>query len=101
MAEIHCPNCKGVRLEKYGTTKAGLQKYRCLAPECRRQFVAGSDHRVDDKTKSMVKQLLAAGTDPRVILQALRGADEDKSKPPISLRWIYELRRRMKHDRKR
>ena len=101
MADVICPDCRGTGLEKYGKTKAGLQKYRCLNQDCRRQFVNGSEHRVDEKTKALVKQLLAAGTDPRVINQALRGADEDESKPPISLRWIYELRRRMKHDRKR
>lgn len=101
MNEISCPDCRGIRLEKYGLTRAGLQKYRCLDPNCRRQFVAGSDHRVDEKTQALVKQLLAKYIDPRAIAEALIPVDDKEAKPPISLRWIYELRRRMKlkHDR--
>lgn len=96
MSEICCPDCQGNKLQKYGTNKTGLQKYRCMNPKCRRQFVAGSDHRVDEKTKALVKQLLAKNIDPRAIAEALIPVDNQEAKPPISLRWIYELRRRMK-----
>lgn len=86
MADVSCPACKGNQLEKYGKTKAGLQKYRCLNPRCRRQFVAGSAHRIDPEIKTMVEGLLRGGTHPRVIAQAV---------PNISLRWIYDLRKRI------
>ena len=96
MADVICPDCQGTRLEKYGKTKAGLQKYRCLDPGCRRQFVVGSDHNVADKTKVLVNQLLAENIKPRAIAKALTIPDSD-TKPPISLRSIYELKRRMKN----
>ena len=82
---ISCPDCGSARLEKYGKTAAGLQKYRCSLPECRRQFVAGSDHLVDASTKDIVLKLLAQGIPPAKITKIVAG---------ISLRWIYELKRR-------
>ncbi len=86
-ADVKCPDCDSVRLSRYGKTHAGLQKYRCLELGCRRQFVAGSDHAVDPETRARVEKLLAAGVKPPQIAQAETG---------ISLRWIYELRRKMR-----
>lgn len=87
---LSCPDCEGTRLEKYGRTRAGLQKYRCLNaaghPSGRpRQLVPGSRHIIDAKTKSAVVSLLAGNTKPEAIKAAF---------PEIPLRWIYELRRR-------
>ncbi len=85
---IKCPGCGVSRwVVKYGKTRAGLQKYRCRDRECGRQFVAGSDHRLAAKTKDVVLKLLAADVPPRAIADAIRD---------ISLRWIYELRRKGK-----
>jgi transposase-like protein len=84
-AEINCPKCGSARLERYGKTSAGLQKYRCLLPDCRRQFVAGSEHLIDADIKNIVLQLLAQQVPPTRIKRAVAG---------ISLRWIYELKRR-------
>lgn len=85
MADIRCPKCGGFGLGKYGKTPASLQKYRCLKSGCGRQFVAGSDHLIDPEKKKIVIALLAQGTPPKKI---------EKAVPGISLRWIYELRRR-------
>jgi transposase-like protein len=90
MADVTCPACKGDRLEKYGNTKAGLQKYRCLDPKCRRQFVPGASHLVDKNTKQAVTELLKANVKPNIIAKAT---------PGVSRRWIYDLRKRMKNDR--
>ena len=83
MEGVSCPDCKGSRLSRYGKTKIGLQKYRCL--DCKRQFVAGSDHLIDAETKKTVLGLLAQGVHPKKIANAIEG---------VSLRWIYELRKR-------
>jgi transposase-like protein len=90
MADVKCPDCRGDRLEKYGTTKAGLQKYRCLNEECRRQFVPGSSHLVDKSTRQIVEQLLKANVKPAIIAKAT---------PGVKRRWIYDLRKRIKNDR--
>lgn len=81
-----CPVCGGERLQKYGKTKAGLQKYRCMKEHCGRQFVAGSTHRIDQSVKEIVIGLLRQNVAPAVIA---------KSVPGISLRRIRELRREM------
>lgn len=91
---LSCPACHGTRLIKYGRTAAGLQKYRCEAASCRHQFVAGSDHLVDQETKQLVMRMLAAGIDPKKIHQALPEGE-------ISLGWIYKLRRKMRADERR
>ena len=83
---VTCPSCGGDRLEKYGKTKAGLQKYRCLNSECRRQFVAGSAHRVKSETRETVIGLLKQDVAPTVISKSVSG---------ISLRRIRELRRKL------
>ncbi len=88
MDNVNCPDCKDTRVVKYGKTAAGLQKYRCVYPGCRRQFVAGSDHMIDPETKYRVEKLLYADVHPTQIAKAETG---------ISLRWIYELRKRMKN----
>ena len=80
-----------VMAEKYGKTSTGRQKYKCLDPGCRRQFVYGSTHLVDAETKRFVINFLAQGIAPTKIRKAV---------PGISLRWIYELGRRMKNDRR-
>lgn len=84
--KVSCPSCGGERLEKYGKTKAGLQKYRCLNDNCRRQFVAGSAHRIDAEIKKTVIGLLKQGVAPAVIFKSVSG---------ISLRHIRELRRKL------
>ena len=83
--DVPCPKCGLLNLRKYGKTRAGRQKYRCSNPGCRRQFVAGSDHLLDPKVKDRVEKLLSAGEHPVRISQAEAG---------VSLRWIYELRRK-------
>lgn len=88
MDDVSCPDCKGTRLQRYGKTAAGLQKYRCLDGRgigCRRQFVAGSDRLIDPDERKVLDALLAADTPAKKIKAAL---------PGISLRWIYELKRR-------
>ena len=88
MPDFSCPACKGTRLGKYGKTAAGLQKFRCLDPGCRRQFVDGSDHLIDQETRIIAERLLTWGIPPAKVAKALDGK--------ISERWIYELTRRMK-----
>ena len=85
---IECPSCQGKGLTKFGKTVAGRQKYRCVA--CGRQFVAGSVHLLTPETKEIVMGLLSSGVSPVHIKAAI---------PSVSLRWIYELRRRARHDR--
>ena len=88
MEGVNCPSCGGTKLARYGKTAAGLQKYRCLDGSgigCRRQFVAGSDHLIDPDKKKIILALLAQDTPPKKIKAAV---------PGISLRWIYELKRR-------
>jgi len=87
MVDIRCPECGGTGLARYGKTPAGKQKYKCGDPKCRHQFVAGSDHLIDPTVKDRVIKLLSANVRPKQIAKAEEG---------ISLRWIYELRRRMK-----
>jgi len=81
---VSCPDCKGTRLSRYGKTAAGLQKYQCLT--CRRLFVAGSDHLIDPEQKKIIMSLLEQDTLPKIIRKAF---------PRISLRWLYELRKRI------
>lgn len=88
MESLSCPQCHGIKLSRYGKTAAGRQKYRCLNPACRRQFVPFSDHFLDPETKKIVLSLLSAGVEPVQIHRAV---------PEVSLRWIYELRRRAVH----
>lgn len=83
---ITCPDCWSESLQRFGTTSAGKQKYRCK--DCLRQFVAGSDHLVKQATKDKVMMLLADGVAPAIIHKTF--FDE------ISLRWIFELKRKMK-----
>lgn len=84
MEDVRCPECNGSKLERYGKTKAGKQKFRCLEPFCRRQFVLGGDDRsIDQATLETVLKLLAQNVKPRVIKTAV---------PGISLRSIYKLR---------
>lgn len=87
---LACPKCQGTSLLKWGTGAAGRQKYRCAM--CGRQFVAGSDHLLDPEKKAVVMRLLEADVEPTKIREAI---------PDISLRWLYELRRRMTRDRQR
>jgi hypothetical protein len=53
--------------------------------------VAGSEHRVDEDTIALVRRMLGTGIDPVKIKAAL--GDEKK----ISLRWIYQLARKLKN----
>lgn len=85
--KIICPDCGGDQLQKFGKTKAGRQKYRCLNSGCRRQFVHGSAFSVPTDIKTKVMALLDQNVNPQKIYAAF---SED-----ISLRWIYQLRRRM------
>lgn len=88
MDDVRCPDCGGSKLQRYGTTKAGRQKYRCRDERgagCRRQFVAGSLHLIDPEKKKIAQALLAQGIKPKKIHVAV---------PEISRRWLYELKRR-------
>lgn len=91
-ADIKCPGCGSSRLCRYGKTAAGRQKWRCVEGGCRRQFVPGSTHLLDQGEKDAVLRLLATGFSPRKIQEAF---------PKISKRWIYELKRRIDFDRER
>ena len=87
MSDITCTQCgSSFGIIKYGKSRAGKQKYRCIDAGCGHQFVVDSDHYVDTATRDRVIKLLAAGVHPKQITQVETG---------ISLRWIYELRRRM------
>ncbi|HOS78153.1 MAG TPA: hypothetical protein PL061_12875 [Syntrophales bacterium] len=85
---LACPKCHSTSLLKWGLGASGRQKYRCAL--CRRQFVAGSDHFLEPEKKAVVMRLIEAGVEPAKIREAI---------PDISLRWVYELRRRLKRDR--
>jgi transposase-like protein len=105
MTDYNCPACGGSLLAKYGKTGAGKQKFKCLDPSCRRQFVAGSKYLIDEKTKATIMELLAAGVHPKQIAAAYtkgrRQAESPVDSPGsghISKRWIYELRRRMRRN---
>lgn len=89
-AAVVCPKCGGHRWQLYGYTLDGRQKYKCKDLGCRHSFtMEPRGRRIDDKTRKTVISLLEAGTKPKVIAAAL---------PDIKLRWIYDLKRRMKHD---
>ncbi len=88
--DLECPTCHGSKFLKYGRTRAGLQKYRCMDPDCRRQFVAGSKHMLSPKIKDLVIQKLSAGIHPTVIIKEIG--------PEVSLRWVYALRRKMRKE---
>ncbi len=100
---LKCPSCKSTNLARYGKTAAGLQKYRCLETNCRRQFVAGSDYLIDQDVKALVLRLLAQGVEPPKIREALNPAGAtDETRKKISLRWIYQLKRKLRlNDRPR
>ena len=89
MESESCPDCKGTRLQRYGKTSAGLQKYRCLDEHgtgCRRQFVSGSDHLIDPEKKKAILALLRQMISPKTIAAVY---------PEVSKRWIYELKKRI------
>lgn len=92
--ERFCPHC-GARVQKYGKTPGGVQRYRCLNEQCRRQFVPGAGHLVSPEIKAMVLRMIAADVHPKKIYSAINEAGEEK----ISLRWIYILRRKFINDR--
>ena len=88
---VQCPACGASRLVKYGRTAAGLQKYRCIDAKCRRQFVFGSRHLIDSRTKAIAMNMIDAGIPPGKIAESV---------PEISRSWINQLRRRkIKDDR--
>ena len=85
-----CPACGSSRLAKNGRTTAGLQRFKCLDgldKGCHRQFVTGSDHTVNPGIKSIVMKLLA---------EKVKSGTIHRSVPGISLRWICELKRRIR-----
>ena len=86
-----CPHCGGINLQRYGRTKSGLQKYRCMAPECRRQFIVGSNHSIDPGDKTLVMKMLGEGISPKQIYATMSDGDTKK----ISLRWIQALKKRL------
>lgn len=94
---IICPDCKGADVQKYGKTKAGEQKYRCMHLGCRRQFVPGSEHLITPEIKNNVLAMIRANVEPLKIYQAANPDGIEK----ISLRWIYQLKRRELNDRKK
>lgn len=88
MNDIVCIKCGSIDVQKFGVTKAGLQKYRCRREACRRQFVLGSTHNIPSAVKEKVLILLSEKVDPHIIHKTY--ADQ------ISLRWIFQLRRRLR-----
>lgn len=80
--DIKCPDCGGHRIEKYGKTKAGKPKYHCLATGCGRQFVAGSDHLIDQETKGMVVKLIGEDLAPKKILRIVTACLAERASTP-------------------
>lgn len=37
--EVHCPDCQGRDIVKFGRQANGEQRYRCKNPECQRVFL--------------------------------------------------------------
>jgi len=97
-AQVECPSCHGINLVKNGKSPGTCrQKYLCLNPGCRRQFTAGSNHLIDPKIKTLIIEQLARGMAPIKIVQYLSYGGKD-GRSQISIRWIYELRRKMKQE---
>src|SRR5574343_190556 len=88
--KIKCPGCGAEKIQKYGRTAAGVQKYRCMRLGCRRQFGPGSDHLIDPAVRIMVMRLINERIEPSKIHNIVNGLGPEK----ISLRWIQELKRR-------
>jgi transposase-like protein len=97
LMEISCPTCGSSEVAKYGKTKAGLQKFRCLSDYCRRQFVAGSEWLIKPEIKPLVRRLIELGIPPWKIFEAVK--DPETEEAMISLQSIYKLRRKAKNDR--
>ena len=90
-APVVCPKCRSHWWTYYGKTPDGRQKFKCKEPDCRHSFTAEPrGRRVDDKTKRVVMRMLAERIPPRKIIKFVSG---------ITIRWIYSLKRRVKHDR--
>jgi transposase-like protein len=87
-AEIRCPDCEGTTVRN--GLQGGRQRYRCI--DCRRQFIPGSGRTVSTDVKRLVLRMIETGIKTPKIYAAVNG---DGSGKKISLRWIYELKRRM------
>jgi transposase-like protein len=88
---VVCPKCGSLWWTYYGKTPDGRQKFKCKEPHCRHPFTAEPrGRRIDEKTKRVVLRMLGEGIPPRKIIKFV---------PDIKLRWIYELKRRVKNDR--
>jgi transposase-like protein len=92
---INCPDCGGP-VQKYGKTPSGVQRYRCVADGCLRQFIPGSDHLIEPEVKALVLRMIDADVHPKKIYQSVNGDGPEK----ISLRWIQILRRKVLNDRR-
>lgn len=108
--KIKCPVCGCADVRKYGKTKAGRQRYRCLRVHCRRQFVSGAtDHLIKPAIKALALSLIEAKIDPRKIQEVIKlsaasglgiSPFPQRGRSQISLRWIYRLRQRVNNDKK-
>jgi insertion element IS1 protein InsB len=55
MNNLHCPRCGLSHIKRNGHTSYGEQNYQCL--ECRREFVADSQH-IGEETRQLIRRLL-------------------------------------------
>ena len=83
-----CPECGGVEVVKNGLAKSGRQRYRCADKDCGLQFTPGG-RGLAPGVRGAVELMLGAGVHPVKIFAALAANGQ-----PISLRWIYKLRKR-------
>ena len=75
-----CPICGGEDIGRAGKTKAGKQRYRCRAADCRKYFV--NDPGVPAAVKIIVDRLAQEGVSTALIARVMAGA--------CSKRWIYQ-----------
>ncbi len=59
MLEIICPDCGCAKIKKNGHIHTGVQNYKCLFPECSRQFILNPTKKyISEDQKELVKRLL-------------------------------------------
>ena len=84
-AEVFCPRCRGRHVVCNGKAKRGAQLYRCRA--CGRQFVKSPLRpRIPARIWEIIDGLLSHSVQVRIIADVTG----------ISLRWIYERRKRFR-----
>jgi len=59
MSEIICPDCGCSKIKKNGHIHTGAQNYKCLSPECSRQFILNPTKKyISEEERELVKRLL-------------------------------------------